>query len=199
MKRFSAILIVVIFAVTTISAQFNYGITAGMNISKVSVSNMDLSANNRTGWFVGPKAEFMIPIIGLGIDASLQYSQRYLSVESQGTSDTKKYQSIEIPINVRYQFGLSSLAALFVSTGPQFGFNIGSGSWTDIKTAGSSENLNLKKSCTTWNIGVGAKLLKHIELGVGYNFSLGKIGEKMGVESGSIKANTWQLQATYLF
>ncbi len=36
-----------------------------------------------------------------------------------------KQQSINIPVNVRYGFGLSSLANIFLFAGPQWGINVG--------------------------------------------------------------------------
>ena len=69
----------------------------------------------------------------------------------------------------------------------------------------SRENLN-----TTWNIGAGVRLLKHLEASVGYNFALGKAGKAIlngvGASEGEsqdlelkYKTNTFQVQLAYMF
>ncbi len=45
--------------------------------------------------------------------------------------------SLNIPVNVRYGFGLSSLANVFVFAGPQWGINVGDKNfkWNDNPAA----------------------------------------------------------------
>ena len=63
---------------------------------------------------------------------------------------------------------------------------------------------------TTWNIGAGVRVLKHLEVGIGYNFALGNVGktlfENVGGSTGNsqdyqleYKTNTFQAQLTYYF
>lgn len=174
------------------NAQIKFGVTGGLNVSKMSFSNLgsSLSSENRAGWFIGPKVEAKLPLIGLGVDAAVEYSQRALYGEANGANSSEKYKSIEIPINVRYSIGLASLASLYAATGPQFGFNVGDSEWASA--------FKFKKSFVTWNVGAGVKLLNHLELGVGYNIALSKLAETIGA-AGSFKSNTWQISATYLF
>ena len=202
MKKFflAVAMLFIIGGATTASAQFKFGIVAGMNMSKLSFDDGKyFNSEHRAGWYVGPKVWFSIPVVGLGINASAQYSQRRMNVKSgdgeDAVSDSKNLNTIEIPINVRYTLGLGSIASVYAETGPQFGFNVGN------KTI--SEVAKFKSSNVTWNVGIGARVLGHLEAGVGYNIALSKFGELVpdaltGTKN-DFKSNTWQVQVAYLF
>ena len=178
-------------------AQLDFGVVAGMNLSKADFKNVhgNLDSKNRVGWFIGPKAEFTLPLIGLGADASIQYSQRTINVDSEDGAKNNKLNTFEVPINVRWQFGFKSLAAVYVATGPQFGFNIGSGKIKDIEDV----EYKTKNSILTWNIGAGVKVLKHVEAGLGYNIALSKFAKYTGTQESSLKSNTFQVHVGYFF
>ena len=209
MKKILGILslaVVMMMAAVPADAQVKLGLTGGVNLSKMSLNKMpELSSNNRAGWFVGPKVLVKIPLVGLGADAAVLYSQRRMNVENEaGESASKNYNSVEIPINLRYSVGLSSLASVFLATGPQFGFNVGNKTWKAFDSkdlfGSGEEKFQLKKSNVTWNIGVGAMLLNHVEASVGYNFGVSKLAKRFGNEGGgTIKGNTWQLKVAYYF
>ncbi|MBQ0080243.1 MAG: porin family protein [Alistipes sp.] len=192
MKRFFITMLFVcgLIVTHTASAQVKLGVVGGMNVSKVSYKDIQGTADSKTGWYIGPKAEFTIPIIGLGIDMAAEYSQRKLNANGENTT----FKSIEVPINLRYQLGIS-LAKVYVMTGPQFGFQLGNSNWKN-----AAQDFELKKSNISWNVGAGVQLLSHLELGVGYNFALTKYAKALGVgNDASFKANTWQVQVAYLF
>lgn len=222
MKKFSALCLslLVAFAGLTAKAQkFSYGIVAGYDLTKVKYSGdmkNNFSSDNKSGWYVGPKFVFST-VMGLGVDASLQYSQRKLNITQEGyingnnvldnVSQSQTYRTIEIPINLRYSIGLGSSASVFAYTGPQFGFALQNMKFNNLGTGYnfSRENLN-----TTWNIGAGVRLLKHLEASVGYNFAIGKAGKAIlngaGVSEGEsqdmelkYKTNTFQVQLAYMF
>lgn len=220
MKKFSALCLslLVAFAGLTAKAQkFSYGIVAGYDLTKVKYSGdmkNNFSSDNKSGWYVGPKFVFST-VMGLGVDASLQYSQRKLNITQEGyydgneilnnVSQSQTYRTIEIPINLRYSIGLGSSASVFAYTGPQFGFALQNMKFDKLGNNFSRENLN-----TTWNIGAGVRLLKHLEASVGYNFAIGKAGKAIlngvGVNEGEsqdlelkYKTNTFQVQLAYMF
>ena len=162
-------------------AQIKFGVKAGLNVSKLHLSEETFSSDNRAGFFVGPTAEFTLPLLGLGVDSE------------EGTS-TKK--SIEIPINLRWTVGFSSLVGAYVAVGPQFGFNVGD-RWFD-------NVCEFKKNTTSFNVGAGLKLLGHLQVGANYNFALkdnGKIhsGDPDDLTTIGFKQNTWQVSVAYLF
>ena len=173
-------------------AQIKFGVKAGLNVSKLHLSKETLSSDNRAGFFIGPTAEFTLPLLGLGIDGSVLYNQ--FGVDSEKGTSTKK--SIEIPINLRWTVGFSSLVGAYVAVGPQFGFNVGD-RWFD-------EVCEFKKNTTSFNVGAGLKLLGHLQVGANYNFVLkdnGKIldGDIEDLATIGFKQNTWQVSVAYLF
>lgn len=194
----------------------DWGLTAGLNLTKVSYKSDQVFADNlknKAGFFVGPKVNIGL-IGGFGFDGALLYSQhnmqmidsKYASLNKLDNSST--LHSIDVPINLKYTFGLGG-TGVYVSTGPQFGFNI-SDKKVDLgeyKAAFSNENM-----VTTWNVGAGVKLLGHLDVGVGYNFALGNTGkgivDQLSGMSGinipqgtsiNYKANTFTAQVTYYF
>ena len=172
-------------------AQLKFGLKGGLNISKVTFSASDINSDNRTGFFIGPMAEFTIPVIGVGIDAAALYTQSGAKVEYENESYDKNLKTIEIPVNLKYNFGLGSMAGDYVAAGPQFGFNVGSGHLGDY---------DIKDCNTTFNVGAGVKLISHLQIGVNYNFSINKVAkyEEEGKKY-DMKKNTWQVSLAYLF
>ncbi len=208
MKKYFGLvaLVAAMFVAMPVQAQFQFGVKAGINVTKASFDKDVASADNRAGFFVGPMAEFTLPIIGLGVDAALLYNNKSIkatSVDVAGAeyvkSETLHY--IDIPINVKYSIGLGSLASVYAATGPQFSFNIGSGNVFH-------DNYSLNDSEFSWNIGAGVKLLKHFQVGYNYNIALGHTaemkddavntvwGKTMGKD---FKTNTHQISVAYMF
>lgn len=201
---------------TTASAfGFDWGVTGGMNLTKLNLKGDYKNAfktDNQAGWFAGVKANVSL-IAGIGFDGALLYSQQKYKLEgshaeAQGMGGSETARSIQLPINLKYSFGLGKLAAVYVATGPQFGFNIGDKNLFEL---GESE-FEQKNMTTSWNVGVGAKVLGHLDVGVSYNFGLSKVGEaivehvaedKLGtnvnVRQDNMRCNTFQVQLTYYF
>ena len=157
-KLFAVVLLAAAFAMPS-KAQFSWGIQAGLNMSNVSVKeaaeNAGEAVKSRTGFFVGPTVKFTLPIVGLGIDASALYDQR----EGKAGDEVIKSSSIQIPINVRYGFGLGSVAEVFAFAGPQFGFKLSG----DKDWAGDAAEWTLKSSNLSANIGIGATVLSKLQ------------------------------------
>ena len=197
-KIFAVVLLAVAFAMPS-KAQFSWGIQAGLNMSNISVKdaadNAGTAVKSRTGFFVGPTVKFTLPLVGLGIDASALYDQR----EGKAGDETIKSQSIQIPINVRYGFGLGSVAEVFAFAGTQFGFKL-----SGDKDFGVEE-WTLKSSNLSANIGIGATVLSKLQAKLNYNIALGKTGEVDATVAGvtkeisSAKFNAWQVSLAWFF
>ncbi|MGN1236382.1 MAG: outer membrane beta-barrel protein [Bacteroidaceae bacterium] len=200
MKRHFVILVaaLLMFGVDRAAAQFDFGVVGGMNLTKADFREPvghNFSSSNRCGWFIGPKLEFTVPLIGIGFDLSAQYSQRYINGSDNGMEKTKALKTIEIPVNLRYQIGKPSIVAAFVTTGPQFGFNVGS---SEMSSFWSSDTYKIKNSMLSWNIGLGIKVLRHFEVGAGYNIALSKFAKITGTRE-SVKSNSFQAHVGYFF
>ena len=195
--------LVVLVAATLVAipaqAQFKFGLKGGLNITDMSLSSDELfETSNRAGFFIGPTVKFTLPIVGLGIDASALYDQREAKVK--GSDSKLKQKAINIPINLRYDIGLGSLAAIYLAAGPQFGFNIGDKHQTLIEDVA---DWNLNTSNFSVNVGAGVMLLSHLQVGANYNIVCGKTGEVTvfdGVrEVVRGRSNTWQVSLAYYF
>lgn len=94
-----------------------------------------------------------------------------------------------------------------MATGPQFEFNVGNKNYSfgseDYLTTFKRENMT-----TSWNIGIGTRILSHLDLGLTYNFGISKVGETLlgemvddrpNWESNEAKVNTFKVQLTYYF
>ena len=203
MKKIFTLILVAVATMVAVpaSAQVQFGLKGGLNVTNMSLNDDILKTENRAGFFIGPTVKFTLPIVGLGVDASALYDQREGEVVEGNNKETLKAQSIQIPINLRYGIGLGSVAEVFAFAGPQFGFNIGSNKkFEDIK-----QEWTLKSSNLSANVGLGLTVLSKLQAKINYNFALGKTGEVTPLEgakqvfNGSAKINTWQMSLAYFF
>lgn len=183
------------------SAQLKFGVKGGLNITDMSLSSDVFETSNRTGFFIGPTVKFTLPIVGLGIDASALYDQRESELTNADNEVTKiKQQAINIPINLRYDIGLGSIAAVYLAAGPQFGFNVGDKNQTLFDDVA---DWKLNSSNFSVNVGAGVMLLSHLQVGANYNIVCGKTGKITyldGVESAFRgRSNSWQISMAYYF
>lgn len=194
-KIFAALLVMVCVGMTLpVQAQIHFGVKGGLNLSKASFSHVEdnFKKDNFTGFFIGPMAEVTIPIVGLGVDASLLFSQRGVKVSEENVEYTVKQNGIDIPINLKYTIGLGSLAAVYLAAGPDFYFDFeGNKMIDDVRT-------DKKKAEVGINVGAGVKLLRHLQVGANYNIPLNDTAKFQG-EAGSYKTKTWQVSVAYIF
>ena len=202
--------LVLLFAAVALSlpaqAQVKFGLKAGLNLTNISLSE-SVSANlkSKEGFHVGPTVKIGLPVTGLSLDASALYDQRSAKVEANnGSSETIKSQSLQVPINIRYGVGLGSVANLFAFAGPQFGFNLGD---KNKKILNEAANWTLRSSNLSANVGIGATILGHLQVTANYNFALGKTGEIEFLDATKQtlnavtegKTSAWQVSAAYFF
>lgn len=194
MKRIiSALLVAVCIGMAMpAQAQLKWGVKGGVNVAKVTFDDKLLKSDNMAGFFIGPMAEFTIPVVGLGIDGSLLFSQKGIKADN----DAVKQYGLDIPVNLKYNIGLGSLLGIYLAAGPDFYF--------DFK--GNENGYDKRRAMVGVNVGAGLKLIKHLQIGFNYNIPLGKSGDvtwKDGVSSvfkaDSYKTKTWQISAAYLF
>ena len=192
---------------TSVNAQIKFGLKGGLNVTSMSFSEDVFDASNKTGFFVGPMVKVTVPIVGLSFDAAALYDQKEAKVKANGddydlTGKNVKQQSINIPVNVRYGFGLSSLANAFVFAGPQWGINVGDKTFKWNETSSYS----LKKSNFSVNVGLGVTLLSHLQVSANYNIACGKsadasvakVGETL-LKGDKSHNNSWQIALGYWF
>ena len=101
------------------------GVKAGLNVSDFHFSSEVFDKSNQIGWFIGPTVKFTLPIVGLGMDASVLYDYRSAKLNYATVEQTVKQQQLSIPVNLRYSIGLGGTANIFFFGGPQIAFNVG--------------------------------------------------------------------------
>lgn len=193
MKKIYTLIIMVaaLLMTQTAQAQFKFGIRGGANLVNMKFNSGTFDKSNRAGFYVGPTVKFTVPIVGLSLDASALYDEKTAEVNDV----TLKAQSIDIPINVRYGIGLSSVANIFLFAGPQFGFNIGK----DKNIYENAKEWTWKSSNVSVNVGVGCTVFSHLEVKANYNIACSKSGEVSDGTDVSAKFNAWQLGLAYYF
>ena len=194
---------------TRANAQVQFGLKGGLNVTSMSFSEDVFDASNKTGFFVGPMVKVTVPIVGLSFDAAALYDQKEADVKYTGTDGelgktTVRQKSINIPVNVRYGFGLSSLANAFLFAGPQWGINVGDKNFKWNETSSYS----LKKSNFSVNVGAGVTLLSHLQISANYNIACGKSADASLVKAAEAltnagkdksRNNSWQIALGYWF
>lgn len=211
LKRTILAIVAVVAMAIPASAQFAFGVKAGLNVNSVSYEDIksNFDSENRTGWTAGLTTEFTIPVIGLGFDASVMYVHRLNetnNVENLDQSikdiltneDYRKQDFIEVPINLKYKLNLpviSKIAVPYVYTGPSFMFL--------CSKQAATEAFKSRKVDTNWNVGGGVQLLSHLQVGVNYGWGMNKALEIAGATTSTGndlgKNKTWTITAAYLF
>ena len=193
--RIIVLAIVAMIIALPASAQFRFGIKAGVALNSLHFSSdylENLNSDNRAGFTGGLMAEFTLPVIGLGLDASLMYVHRSAEEavdtdDAEGEVSFAKRDYIEIPINVKYKFSIpaiSSIVAPYVFTGPSIAFLV-------------SDSKEKNKKCDfAWNVGAGVELVRHLQVSASYGFGITKL---VAERDANVKNRYWTLTAAYLF
>lgn len=202
-KTIISMVVMAMFAVMPVSAQgIAFGVKGGVNITKMSIDDDAIKSEAGVGFFVGPtlKIDFL-PF--LGIQGSVFYEQANSKVEGEKI----KRQSIIVPIDARINLKLNEEAGIYLTTGPQFGFNVGEDEFTWNETSSYKNTFQMKKSMFNWNFGAGVMLSKKIEVGAVYSLGIAKTGEleseinkaKDNNNELKPKSSAWQISATLFF
>lgn len=198
---FCVALIAALFLAIPANAQFKFGPKLGVNISTLSLGG-DLSKNfqssNISSFTGGVMAEFMVPIIGVGIDASVMYTRKGSDLKeiTTGASEKQHTDYVEIPINLKYKFSLpvvGSFMSPFVYAGPSFAFRVGDNFADQYKN---------KSFETAINVGIGLEFFSHLQIAGQYGWGLGKAMEfENDVLNSALngKSRAWTVTAAYLF
>lgn len=167
-------------------AQFKFGVTGGLNISKFTVSddNYEGYINNiRPGFIIGPSVIYNVPKTGLGFDISALFDMRGASSKSNINKESIYCNSFQVPFNVRYGMEFGDMVYGFIFTGPQFGFNLGSKESLIAEGIGKTSGHAIERrwinddSSFSWNFGIGGVVLDKVQVRISYNLALRKTGE----------------------
>lgn len=188
-KGIGLILALLILNVASVAAQASFGVKGGINISQVHFSKDIINSDNLTGFQIGPMMEFTVPLIGIGMDAAILYSQKGLEYGRESF----KTDYLDIPLNLKWKFGLPILKG-YLTAGPYASFRIGGDKIWNVLDA----QIKAKSFGSGLNFGAGVEVVRHLQ--VGFNYELGLTNAYGGDnETGDGKNRGWAITAAILF
>lgn len=194
MKRLK-ILIIAVVALCCVSipasAQFKWGIQAGIVTNDLKFSEKLFDSSNRVGFTGGLTAQFNL-IFGLGFQGSVMYVHKESKIETDlvGMSypGEVKMDYLTVPIHIKYNINLPAINKIFrpyLFTGPSFSYRLS-----------KPKNFSVSKGDIEWDLGLGIELINHLQISAGYGFGCYKIADFQGNE---VRTNSWTVTLGYLF
>lgn len=222
-KMFGLCIVFAIIASTAVAQGLHFGLKAGVLGNRAQISGMkgEFKEESLTGFQVGPMLQYQTGFYGITLDFSLLYVQRgaKISNTSNGKSTEIKTKSIDVPIELKWEAGLSTMFDIFLGIGPSFSFLVDEDNWgrklAHIAVDAFDKNLNSMGWRSTevgLNLGGGVKLMRHLMLSCYYNIGLtesakyhvGGSGHEVvdQIFDGNLfesKNRYWQLSLAYVF
>ena len=199
MKKVTGLVLIILMAFIAVPAksQLKFGVKGGLNISSVHLNSDILKADNVTGFQIGPMIETTIPLIGVGLDAAIHYSQKGMDVKSEtGTSTNVKTDYIDVPVNLKWKFGLPIIKG-YLAAGPYIGFRVGGDKFWEIPGSVVGQ-VKAKNFSAGLNFGAGVELISHLQVGINYGLGL---TDNYSAEKYDLNAKNrgWSVTAAILF
>ena len=172
-------------------SQIRLGVKGGLNISKVHFNSGIIDSDNLTGFQIGPMMEVGVPLLGVGVETAILYTQKGLQFADGRMNDDFKSDFLEVPFNLKWKFGLPIVKG-YLTTGPYVGFRLGGEKVWDAVAF----QIEQKNFATGLNFGAGVEAINHLQ--VGLNYGLGLTNNYRGGDI-SGKNRTWSVTAAILF
>lgn len=205
MRNIKHLVIVAIMAICVCGqaeAKFRFGLKAGLNVNKLHLSDAkaNLSSDNQCGFTAGVMTEFVVPVVGIGLDLSLMYTHMNNDVKEGVNEGSVGKNFLEIPLNIKYKINLPAVGSIIqpiIYTGPTMALKLDKSVFKDLET---------KTVQMGWNLGIGVELVKHLQISGGYTFGMNNVAKKIPVVNNNlnigdvkVKNNYWTITAAYLF
>lgn len=211
------------FPASTMAQGLHFGLKGGVLGNKASVSGMSSHVQEETwtGFQVGPMVQYQTGFYGITLDFSLLYAQRGVKLTNRTNhrSADIRTQHIDIPIELKWEMGLSEAFDLFLGIGPSFSFLIDKDNWAREFSHIAADVINKDLGSMGWrstdvgfNVGGGVKLMQHLMLSCYYNIPLTNSakyhmnGDVHGIIDDIFDGNVvetknryWQLSLAYIF
>ncbi len=199
MKRYFILTLTVALCAAMASAQLRFGVKAGIGLNNIKFEQDALDADNRMGFTGGVMLEWETPLTGLCLDASALYTHR----SAKFLNETYfKRDFIDIPLLVKIKFPIAGNQNFkpFFFTGPDFAIL--------VNHDDDQDDLSFSNFATSWNIGAGIELFRHLQLAATYGMGMNKSIKgafndvKDGASLGDQVKGTdrfWTITAAYLF
>ena len=192
MKKLSIILVIIIFVpISSIHAGIRLGIKASVNLANASFSKDAIQTSNFTGFQVGPILEISPSIGGFGLDIAALYSQQGVKIEYS----EEKQSSLNIPVNLKFKFGLINILGVYLTAGPYANFKL---SGNNFKTTIYNEYKS-KSFGVGVNLGGGFELFKNLQVGANYQLSFTDDYKSLTQDDYKAKTRIWSITAALFF
>ena len=191
--------VVALFTVSSVNAQFKFGVKLGANVANATFTKDVLDTKNITGFQFGPMIEGMMGRGGLGFDMALLYSQKGF----KANQEKLKNDFLEVPVNLKFKLGIPLLNP-YVAFGPYASFRVNGDEYRTFRENASSvvEQVKTQSFGAGMNFSAGAEIFNHLQLGVTYGWGLTdnyKTFDANDFDSYKGKLHSWQITATFLF
>ncbi len=166
-KLITATLSVIVFAsfglIQKTHAQnpIDFGIKGGLNFTNLAGTDDDLES--RTGIQAGVVLDISFPLLPLGIESGIYYSQKGAQISEDGMTATWKLDYVEVPVLGKISVGPPGPFSPHIVVGPYAAYNVNS----ELDVSAGSESETEDFSEITSDIDFGGVI------GVGADFNLG--------------------------
>ena len=206
MKNLRYLLFVIVFVSVSLpaSSQIRFGVKGGVNIANIDRESLGaFDIQSITGFQVGPTMEAMLPILGVGADIGLVYSQRGFKLKNNinHQNSNARIGYLDIPLNVKWKPSIGPIK-LYVAAGPYISFRISQNIDLNDLLEDSSFGIKPNVFSAGLNFGGGIELIKHLQ--VGFNYALGLTEDYKNDNHGAFdifhpKSAMWSVVAAYYF
>lgn len=195
------------------------GPRVGLNVSSVSVSNLELDGDkSKIGFNVGVAVEFPI-VRSFYINSGLFYTTKGIKFENSGSDWTEKETwnagYLELPVYASYRLNFAEASQLQINFGPYFAYGINGKVKYESNDEGDvdkydydlfgvadensdEEKAGIKRFDCGLGVGLGYTFHK-IYLGINYQFGLTNIADKKAWGKGEIKNSNFNISIGYNF
>ena len=150
---------------------FKFGVTGGMNLSKVHIPNWNVNSDNKVGWSAGIIGELSFAN-NIYTNMSVLYSSKgyKYGYDDEYGDDKNTYNYVEAPIHIGYKYPVADKISILGEVGPTFGFLVSAKGVEEGYKWSGTEDFN------KFNFGlgfkVGAEFINRIRLTIGYDWGL---------------------------
>lgn len=195
MNKKILITIVLMTAMMPAAAQVKLGLRAGMTVGELRFDRNVIDSDNRVGYTAGALVDISIPVVGLGIEASAMFTHRNTRITDGNRVFKRDY--LDIPVYARFRLPITGLQKVFAPiafTGPSFSV---------LFNDNGAVNYDNRKTCLSWDVGLGADLFQHLRVTATYAIGISKAMSYIDQEYNGTqvegKDRYWTLNAAWLF
>jgi len=179
-----------------IQAQVNFGVKAGVNLTKFSGSDAGDNNNFLLGYAGGGLVNYKLTD-AVSLQGEVLYSLEGSSAKEDGVKGKLKTGYVNIPVLAQYNHS----SGFYAETGPQLGILTSakmsfSGSEDGVDISATQDVKEQFKSINfSWGLGAGYKLSNGLGIGARYNFGITSIADS----DASIKLGGLHIGLSYTF